>query len=525
MDGEPIRNEYLTSQWSGMSPGSIFYTGGYVGIGTVPAYALDIVDQNNAMIRLTQYNSTDGPVIRAYRALGTLAAPSGVVADSTLTAIRAFGYNSSGAFSGRCVGIEMAAAETFTSSATGTYMSFQTCAPGTTTNSEKMRILGNGNIGIGGVTAPTDALTMGSGSIIITNSTATSNAFYFDQNSVYGGFDIEGISGTGAQTVNYGVNTNRVKTWNSSYDGLWLRVDTRSLYKGFHFFKKAATTGTETELVTIDGSGRVGIGVAGPGYPLEVNGIIATRNDVRWNGTGLNAADKKLYSPADGDLEWMTNDGAGQHGFAVSHQGTKRVYLNTSGNSYFNGGSLGVGTTGPGYTLDVNGNINAATSYYIKSVNMTRKMISTVVNTNSTAYNYTNFGGGFNNAYNFTYTRVNQGSTIEVIAFMQASHAVGAPSVMSHYQITPRIILQNPSGSQQITSAPISWIRIDNSFFEISDMKEIYFTLTDNGSFLTTGQTMTVYVQVSAQSNLGTASRFGLNLWGETTVITINEYF
>jgi hypothetical protein len=78
-----------------------------------------------------------------------------------------------------------------------------------------------------------------------------------------------------------------------------------------------------------------------------VNGTIATRTDVRWNGTGLNAADKKLYSPGDGDLEWMTNDGAGQHGFAVSHQGTKRVYLNTSGNSYFNGGNLGIGTTGP----------------------------------------------------------------------------------------------------------------------------------------------------------------------------------
>lgn len=155
MDGEPFRNEYLTSQWSGVSPGSIFYTGGYVGIGTVPAYALDIVDQNNAMMRLTQYNSTDGPVIRTYRALGTLAAPSGVVADSTLTAIRAFGYNSSGAFSGRCVGIEMAAAETFTSSATGTYMAFQTCASGTTTNSEKMRILGNGSVGIGVASART----------------------------------------------------------------------------------------------------------------------------------------------------------------------------------------------------------------------------------------------------------------------------------------------------------------------------------------------------------------------------------
>ena len=157
---------------------------------------------------------------------------------------------------------------------------------------------------------------------------------------------------------------------------------------------------------------------------------------------------------------------------------------------------------------------------------MTRKMIGSLVNTNSTSYNYTNFGAGFNNAYNFTYTRVNQGSTIEVIAFVQASHAVGANAGgMSHFSVTPRIVLQNPGGSQQITMAPVSWVRVDYTFFEITNMKKIYFTLTDNGSFLTTGQTMTVYVQVQAFNNSGTTPRFGLNLWVETTVITINEYF
>ena len=149
MDAETLRNELLTSQWYGFSPGNIGYTGGNVGIGTNnPVYALDIVDQNNALCRITEYNSTDGPVIRAYRALGTIASPTGVTTDTCLFAARAFGYNSSAAFSGRCVGIEMNAAETFTSSATGTYMGFHTCASGTTTNSEKMRILGNGNVGI-----------------------------------------------------------------------------------------------------------------------------------------------------------------------------------------------------------------------------------------------------------------------------------------------------------------------------------------------------------------------------------------
>ena len=99
--------------------------------------------------------------------------------------------------------------------------------------------------------------------------------------------------------------------------------------------------------------GNVGIGTTNPGYLLDVNGTIATRTDIRFSGTGLNAADKKLYSPADGDLEWMTNTAAGVRGFAVSHQGTKIVYLNTSGNSYLNGGNVGIGLTGPSYQLDL----------------------------------------------------------------------------------------------------------------------------------------------------------------------------
>ena len=120
-----------------------------IGTSTTPTYAIDIFDQNNSMMRLSQYNSTDGPVIRAYRALGTFSVPTGVTADTVLFATRGFGYNSSSAFSGRCVGIEMCAAETFTGAATGTYMRFDTCASGTTTNSEKMRLTGSGYLGIG----------------------------------------------------------------------------------------------------------------------------------------------------------------------------------------------------------------------------------------------------------------------------------------------------------------------------------------------------------------------------------------
>jgi hypothetical protein len=287
------------------------------------------------------------------------------------------------------------------------------------------------------------------------------------------------------------------------------------------------TTFSYTERMRITNSGNVGIGTTSPGQPLDVNGAARVRGNL-YNADGTRGyVQMNIGSPTiPGYLAFYKVDNT-RVGYIGWQYDSVNLTLETENGftGYVVEGNLGVGVA-PSYKLDVNGNINAATSYYIKSVNMTRKMISTLVNTNSTSYSYTNFGAGFNNAYNFTYTRVNQGSTIEVIAFIQASHAVGANAGgMSHFSVTPRIVLQNPSGAQQITMAPVSWVRVDYTFFEITNMKEIYFTLTDGGSFLTTGQTMTVYVQVQGLNNTGTVNRFGLNLWSETTVITINEYF
>jgi hypothetical protein len=74
---------------------------------------------------------------------------------------------------------------------------------------------------------------------------------------------------------------------------------------------------------------------------------------VRYNGAGLNASDKKLYSPVDGELQWMTHSSAGAHAFSISHQGTRQVYLDVSGNSYFTGGNVGIGLINPQAILDV----------------------------------------------------------------------------------------------------------------------------------------------------------------------------
>lgn len=98
--------------------------------------------------------------------------------------------------------------------------------------------------------------------------------------------------------------------------------------------------------------GDIGIGTSTPNQKLTVNGGI---------GFAHNSVDKKLYSPTDGVLEWMTNNSAANHGFALSHQGQQQVFLNTAGVSYLNGGNVGIGTTAfpADYKLAVNGTIGA----------------------------------------------------------------------------------------------------------------------------------------------------------------------
>lgn len=134
-----------------------------------------------------------------------------------------------------------------------------------------------------------------------------------------------------------------------NYDGNWAIGYNASTNNDFSI--SSSYQGTQYDyLFHISAATRnIGIGTSAPDQRLTIKG-----GGIGFDG---NSADKKLYSPADGTLEWMTHDAAGEHGFAVSHQGQKRVFLNTSGNSYLMGGNVGIGTTNPTERLSIAGNL------------------------------------------------------------------------------------------------------------------------------------------------------------------------
>ncbi|MFK7058511.1 hypothetical protein V3Q90_00035 [Flavobacterium oreochromis] len=139
-------------------------------------------------------------------------------------------------------------------------------------------------------------------------------------------------------------------------------------------------------LFMIRDNGNIGIGSNDFFQKLNINGGIGFTN--------FNSFDKKLYSPDDGTLEWMTHDWAAMPAFAVSHQGNKRILLSVKGNSYINtNGNVGIGTATPLATLDVNGNgiFNQRDSDYTH-IRLGHNINDNIISDNSSSKYY---GGGY----------------------------------------------------------------------------------------------------------------------------------
>jgi hypothetical protein len=166
--------------------------------------------------------------------------------------------------------------------------------------SSNFNISGNGivggNLGIG-VTSPAHPLHVNGNGLFTGNLT-------FQLPNWSG--RLSGLSTEANNTlINFGINNGRQGPFDESMNGYWIRTDNRPGFQGIHFFKKAHTTGTESQLMAINEFGNIGIGTAIPVGNLHVSSpgaqtpVRALTVDVGSFGTTGNAINSYYFKARD----------------------------------------------------------------------------------------------------------------------------------------------------------------------------------------------------------------------------------
>ena len=154
-----------------VSNSSLFQgSNGFLGLGTTnPAFPMHFISQgpSNAVVAVDGYGAGVGVAFIGRHARGTLAAPTALLADDNIFTIQGRGYYSSadgtnqGFTPSSRAFIKIFAAENWTDTAQGAYISFATTPKGTTPGSasatEKMRLTDAGSLGVGTI-APSATL-------------------------------------------------------------------------------------------------------------------------------------------------------------------------------------------------------------------------------------------------------------------------------------------------------------------------------------------------------------------------------
>ena len=261
---------------------------GSVGIGTSsPVTSLHIDTSSNLMsagdpallvsgsgnkerIAARHYGNGD-PGFLGERYMGTVESPTTVTVDQSLAFFGGRGYNGTG-LAGTSGLFGVRAAETFTTTAQGTYLAFETTSIGSTTRLTRMVISSSGNVGIGTIN-PSNTLD------VVKNADSANSIFVTNDNT--GSSAISSIrlrtGGTGASIASvehYGVN---------SVGGERMRITAGSA--GPMIF----TTGN-LERIRILSGGDVGIGTTGPTAKLSVvsTGQVHIGNTTQGLHTGTN---------------------------------------------------------------------------------------------------------------------------------------------------------------------------------------------------------------------------------------------
>ena len=287
--------------------------------------AINIIDTTNNIFNLTEYNDTDGAVIRGKRAKGTVAAPTSLLSGDCITGLRAIGYNGS-AFSGRIAAINIFASSNYSVGNTGTYINFETSASNASSSLERMRITDAGNVGIG-TSAPLAKLSiLGDGT--------------------YPALALDGV----ARDIGYAGNL-QIGTWDGS---------------------------TWSEKVRIDSVGNVGIGTSTPGYALDVV------NDIR--ATGEIISTQNNAGKAYGFIKTIASASTLWYKLATVTEGQIKASFNICGtvNYVHDFHKIDVSVTMDNNSTGIYSTIQHNTAYYAQGTNIWSYMDFVVVTETST---------------------------------------------------------------------------------------------------------------------------------------------
>ena len=207
---------------------------------------------------------------------------------------------------------------------------------------EKVTFKAGGNVGIA-TTDPSAKLEVsGSNSLLFLNSSGNSYSIIDRSASNRRSALVFSTAGTGTtipDNINWAIGV----------------ADSDEVGDGTGFFIGSSTTATSSKLF-INSSGNVGIGTTSPGANLEI-------------GDGTANVTMKMFGASTANINIRTGAGAGtsiaylgqyfgdEGSLYLDKTGVNKVLLRAAGDSYFNGGNVGINVTNPSEKLDVDGNV------------------------------------------------------------------------------------------------------------------------------------------------------------------------